>query len=932
MIRLILLTFFFLNTVLALSQVNPYPSTAISDRLAAFDQAESMRQSSRFKHLEANCIGPSVFSGRVSEIAVNDDMPSHFFVAYASGGLWYTKNNGTTFTPMFDDQPSMTIGAIAVNWQDSIIWVGTGEVNSSRSSYAGTGMYKSEDWGKSWTSIGLGESHHIGRIVLDNRDKNVAHVAVLGHLYSDNPERGIYSTYDGGSTWAHSLYVSDQAGAVDIVRNPVKPDHLLAATWERSRKAWDFVESGVGSGIHLSTDNGKSWTLVTDGSNGFPSREGVGRIGLSVSSEGNYFAILDNYDRRPKSDKGTKGLQKDDLKVMSKAQFAAISEEELGKYLESNRFPKDYSAGRVKQMIATDSITPMDLGIYIEDANRLLFDTEVIGAEVYKSTDDGMSWTKTHKGYLDNIYYSYGYYFGQIRVNPLDEDMLYIMGVPLLISSNGGKSWSRINDDNVHADHHALWCSPTLAGHIINGNDGGINISYDNGESWIKCNDPNVGQFYTVNVDNAEPYNVYGGTQDNGVWRGPHNSPQNDRWQMRGDYPFKMIMGGDGMKIEIDPRNSNVVYTGYQFGNYFKMNLATKSRQYITPKHELGDRPYRWNWQSPILLSKHNPDIFYMGANKVLRSMNGGTDFTPISEDLTNGGKKGDVAFGTLTTLSESPHSFTVLYTGSDDGKLYRTTTAGATWEDISAGLPQDLWVSRVEASHHDEGTVYASLNGYRWDDWSPYLYKSIDYGDTWIDIGSTLPKEPINVVKEDPEFKEILYAGSDVGLYMSLDGGSSWESIQMNIPNVPIHDIVIQTEEDHLVVATHGRSFYIIDLTLLRESKTIKSDIVIKNVFAKYDNWDKPSSNYVKKEAIVHELQVYSSTSGYATLSINPKGKRKSLINLDTTVDQGWNIISIPMLLEDSEEYLTIGDYDLEVKIGGNIKKLTFSVIDLDD
>jgi len=252
---------------------------------------------------------------------------------------------------------------------------------------------------------------------------------------------------------------------------------------------------------------------------------------------------------------------------------------------------------------------------------------------------------------LDGVYNSYGYYFGQIRVDPTDPMRLYIMGVPIVRSDDGGATWTNISAQNVHADHHALWINPKMSSHIINGNDGGINISYDYGATYIKCNSPSVGQFYYINVDNAEPYNVYGGTQDNGVWVGSHNYRKGVRWHMNGDYPYQAIMGGDGMQVQIDNRDNNTVYTGFQFGNYFRIDKSTEDRTYITPKHELGDRPYRWNWQSPILLSPHNQDILYMGANKLLRSMDQGTTFTEVSEDLTTGGKKGDVAYGTITTI-----------------------------------------------------------------------------------------------------------------------------------------------------------------------------------------------------------------------------------------------------------------------------------------
>ncbi len=911
------------------AQENPVLPSPWEDRQKGFEIAEELRSSSRFRNLEAECVGPSVFSGRVSEIAVNAGLPSHFFVAYASGGLWYTQNNGTTFESLFDDQASMTIGAIAVNWQDSIIWVGTGEVNSSRSSYAGTGVYRSDDWGKSWQHLGLTESHHIGRIVLDNEDRNIVHIAVLGHLYSDNAERGVYSTFDGGKTWEQTLFISNKAGAVDLVRHPNNNNVLLAAIWQRERKAWNFLEGGAGSGIYESLDNGRTWSIISKDT-GFPEGENVGRIGLSIAPNGDYLALVDNYERRPSEGSTNKKgkqeqLEKDDFKSMTSNDFKALENEKLEQFLRDNRFPTTYSAERVKNMVVLDSILPSDLSNYLEDANRLLFDTEVIGAEVYRRSAQDSHWVKTHDDYLDYIYYSYGYYFGQIRVNPLDSDMLYIMGVPLLKSEDGGKSWLKVNHENVHVDHHALWCNPNQMGHLINGNDGGINISYDNGDSWIKCNDPDVGQFYTVNVDYDSPYNIYGGTQDNGVWKGKHNARTDRTWQMDGDYPFDRIMGGDGMKIEIDPRNSAIVYTGYQFGNYYKLDLEKEDGDYITPKHELGDSPYRWNWQSPILLSQHNPDIFYMGANKVLRSMDGAKSFDVISSDLTQGGKKGDVAYGTLTTLSESKFGFEVLYTGSDDGKVFVTRDAGSSWNDISEGLPQYLWVSRIEASHHVKSKAYTSLNGYRWDDWTPYIYKTDDFGLTWIDISSNLPHQPVNVIKEDPEHPNILYAGLDSGLYISFDDGKSWESLQMNIPNVPIHDLVIQTEEDHLVIATHGRSFYIIDLEMIRLTQTVEGLFIHPITVQHSKRWGKKPYPYAKAPKEEYYLSIYSksATTGTYVLQEGKKVVHESQINLKA----GWNSISMPVMMNKTQEYMDAETYAVKVKTTTGLAETTLTL-----
>ncbi len=816
---------FFLFLLLLLSlpgftQSEQPPFTPAEQRINSFEQRQQLTATSIVKGVEFRSIGPSVSSGRVVDVAVSPDDPSHFYVAYASGGLWKTENNGITFTPLFDEEMVMTIGDIAVDWTTNTIWLGSGEANSSRSSYAGTGVFKSTDGGKNWTYLGLGESHHIGRIILHPNDPLVAWVAVLGHLYSANEERGVYKTTDGGATWNKTLYVNPNAGAIDLIIDPDDANVLYAASWERTRRAWNFVESGTGSGIYKSTDGGVSWTLLTNGKNGFPAGDGTGRIGLAITKKGGekiLYAAIDNYNRRPKETKEADILTKEELRGMDKEAFLAKKDYLIEEYLKNNGFPDKYSVKKIREMIEKEEITSLALVEYVEDANSLLFDTPVFGLEVYRSTDEGKTWHKTHKDYLDGVYNSYGYYFGQIRVAPYDPDKVYVMGVPVLRSDDGGKTFKSINGDNVHVDHHALWINPNRPGHLILGNDGGINISYDDGENWIKANTPAVNQIYYLATDMAKPYNVYVGLQDNGVWMGPSTYKPNTQWHNSGQYAFKSILGGDGMQIAIDTRDNQTVYTGFQFGNYLRINTNTGERKYITPKHELGEPPLRWNWQAPIHLSIHNQDILYMGANRVYRSFDQGESFAPISPDLTTGGKQGDVAFSTLTAIHESPLKFGLLYTGSDDGLVYVSKDGGNNWINITSGLPKDMWVSRIQASSHVESRVYVVLNGYRWDNFTPMLYQSDDYGATWQQLGHHLPLEPLNVVKEDPENEDILYLGSDHGVYVSLDRGENFMPFSNGIPAVPVHDLVIHPREKELVVGTHGRSIYIADVQQLQ-------------------------------------------------------------------------------------------------------------------
>ncbi len=791
------------------SPVNP---TKGIDRLTSFGQKMTLQDSSYARHLPFTNIGPTVCSGRIVDLDVNPNKPHEMYIAYASGGLWYTDNNATSMKPVFDQGASMTIGDIAVDWKHNIIWVGTGENNSSRSSYSGTGMYKSSDGGETWQWSGLAESHHIGRIILHPSNPNIIHVAVIGALYSANENRGVYSSFDGGASWNRSLYIDAGTGAIDLVMDPSSTNTLYAATWERSRQAWNFVESGPGSGIYKTTNAGKTWQLLSTPQSGFPTGQGVGRIGLEVVKRGSetiLYSIVDNQHERTIQATESDELTKVQLNEMTKDSFLKLDDDQIRVYLEDNNFPKKYTVDTIRVLMQNDIITPATLVAYTQDANSQLFDTQIIGPEVYRSVDKGRTWTRVHDDFLDNVFYTYGYYFGQIRASVNNPDKVYILGVPILKSDNGGKTWTSIGGGNVHADHHALWINPSLDGHLILGNDGGLNISYDDGENWIKCNHPQVAQFYSVAVDMAKPYNVYGGLQDNGVWVGPSSATANDRWHASGHNPYKSIMGGDGMQVAIDTRDNNTIYTGFQFGNYYQLTRdESQPSKRITPVHELGQHPYRWNWESPIHLSVHNQDILYMGADRVFRSFNQGSDFEAISDDLTSGSKQGDVAYGTLVSLHESPLQFGLLYAGTDDGHVHVTRDGGFSWKKISNDLPQGMWVSSVQASTHAPARVYLSLNGYRYDHFESYVFMSEDFGDSWQQIATSLPLEAVNVVKEDPENENILYIGTDHGLYTSLDRGQN-TMLLGDMPFAPVHDLVVHPRDKEIVAATHGRSLY---------------------------------------------------------------------------------------------------------------------------
>ena len=896
-----------------------YPeSTSSIDRNNGYEDRKRLEEKSLVKNIKFKNIGPSVMSGRVVDLEVNPSDPTHFYVAYASGGLWETKNNGNSFTSLFDNQMVMTIGDIKVDWQNKIIYIGSGENNSSRSSYSGNGIYRSVDNGKNWVNIGLQESHHIGRIILHPKNPDILWVASLGHLYSPSMERGIYKSTDGGKSWQNKLFINEFTGAIDLVIDNTNPDILYSSMWEKDRKAWNFDGSGVGSGIFKSEDGGESWIEISGGDSGFPDTDGTGRIGLDISqSDPNIlYAILDNQDRRQSSNDITNSdLTKDKLRSISTTDFLKTSDETLEKFLKNNRFPNIYNASKIKEMVRVGDISPISLVEYLEDSNTLLFDTPVIGAEVYRSEDFGKTWKKINEDDLSYLFYSYGYYFGEIRVDPQDPSKVYTMGVPLIKSDNSGRSWESIDFENMHGDYHALWINPNRSGHLIVGNDGGVNMSYDDGDNWMKFNSPSVGQFYDINVDMKEPYNVYGGFQDNGVWMGPSDYTSSLRWHSTGSYPWKPIYGGDGMQTEIDYRDNETVYTGSQFGNYSRVNTRTGDRKRITPSHKLGERPYRWNWETPIYLSRHNQDILYMGSNKFHRSLNRGDEFETLSTDLTNGGIKGNVSYGTLTTIIESSIKFGLIYVGSDDGLVHVSKDGGYSWTNISSSLPENMWVSSIYPSNFYEGRVYLSLNGYRWDNFESMIYVSDDFGLNWSRIGNDLPREPVNVIIEDTKNENLLYVGTDHGVYASLDIGNNFHAFMGGLPGTPVHDLVIHPRDNDLVVGTHGRSVFIANVEFLQK---IDEDILSKSIHVfevdgiKYSsrwgskNWYgdliEPSASFVifsdKDEDIHMEI-------------INDEGV---LIDKKLNISYGINFINNNLLVDKKKKYLSKGKYRIKV------------------
>ncbi len=818
----LIFSFLLLTGTESFAQVKPTPA---SERMKSVQQRRELERRSVLKDARFRNIGPTIMSGRITDVDVNPDDPTEFSAAYATGGLWHTVNNGQSFVPVFDSLDVITIGDIAVDWKSRTIWVGTGEVNSSRSTYAGLGIYKSTNNGSTWEYLGLPESHHIGKIQLHPDNPQTAWVAVLGHLYSPNKERGVYKTTDGGKTWNQTLFVNENTGVIDLDINPSNPNELYAAAWYRTRTAWNFEEGGKTSGIYKSNDGGNTWKLITTTGKGFPIGDGVGRIGIAVypKNPNIVYAVVDNNFRRPdtasrRTDTSRYSLR--DFNNITVIEFLKLDEKKLDAFLRQNRLPSKYTSAMVKEMVRTEKVKPTVLYDHLMDANTSLFETPIIGCEVYRTDNGGESWYKTNTRPIPN-YNTYGYYFGKIYVSPYNENKVYTLGFYMQVSTDGGKTFKTVDKSNVHPDHHALWVNPKKDNHYINGNDGGLNITYDDGNTWFKANTPSVGQFYAIAVDNAKPYNVYGGLQDNGSWFGPSTHKEDPGWVDNGEYAYKSLGGGDGMQVQVDTRDNQTIYSGFQFGSYNRQNREKKEFKSVKPVTDLGEQALRFNWQAPIWLSSHNQDVFYLGSNKFHRSLNKGDSMIAMSGDLTNGKKTGDVPYGTLTTIHESPIRFGLLYAGTDDGRLHLSRDGGYSWTIISSKLPQGMWVSRVIASRYKEGRVYVTLNGYRNDHFAPYLFVSEDYGVNWVQIGKDLPYEPLNVVREDPTSEDILYVGSDGGLYVTLDRGHNFMMWNAGMPkSIPVHDLAIQARENEIVVGTHGRSLYVGKLDTVQQAR----------------------------------------------------------------------------------------------------------------
>jgi photosystem II stability/assembly factor-like uncharacterized protein len=740
-------------------------------RFKGFEEYKAMQAATKFKDLKWQFVGPTNISGRVTDVAVVAPKGKNYtiYVASASGGVWKTENEGTTWTPIFETMVTAAVGDIALAPSDqNIVWVGTGEHNIFRSSQAGVGVFKSIDGGKTWAHMGLADTNTISRIVVHPANPDVVYVAAGGHEWTKNADRGVYKTVDGGKTWEKVLYANDETGAYDLVMDPRSSDTLYASMWQRTRQKWNDPRTfpgHTGSGLFKTTDGGRTWKPINAG---LPTVEFRGRIGidLCLTKPDTLYALVDNYE----------------LRETSQAE------------LDSVRGYYDPGKGFIK------------------------------GATVYRSDDAGASWTQTsglnpqQKAYLQQHSGTYGWVFGQIRVDPNDPETSYILGVPFSVSADGGKTYKGVRSPG--GDNHALWIDPANSSYLIKGFDQGVAVSYDKGKNWrFFQHELNLCQFFNLNYDMGTPFKVYGSMQDHGSFRGKVDiSAGRDKIPA---VEFEGAPGGEGSNHAIDPTDPDIVYSAGFYGTISRAEYGKPGpypgapfQKELLPVLYENETPLRGQWLAPFILSPHNPNILYHGMQYVFRSLDRGDTWERISPDLTtnDAATRGDIRYQTLFAISESPIKYGLIYAGTDDGRLWITKDGGKAWAEITAGLAPGKWMSRIIASAYELGTVYLTQNGKRDDDFTPYVWKSTDFGKTWTSLAKGIPVGPVNVIREDPVNKDILYVGTDMGAYVTTDGGKTWMVLGGNLPTVYVHDLVIHPRDNIIVIATHGRGMWALD------------------------------------------------------------------------------------------------------------------------
>ncbi len=752
--------------VFAAAIVGWFTSTAARSQPPAGAPAPKTPYRAVLDSLRARCIGPANMGGRVTDLAVVESSPDTFYVAAAGGGVWKTTDGGETLVSVFDDQPTQCVGAVAVcQGKPEVVYAGTGEANPRNSVSWGKGVYRSTDGGKTWKACGLANTHHIGRVVVHPTDPDTAYVAAVGHFWGPNPERGLYKTTDGGKTWEHSLKVDDNTGVIDAAMDPADPKTLYAAAWGVRRDAFSggnpAKQTSPTGGLFKSTDAGKTWDQMTGG---LPERA-YGRCGISVSRK--------------------------DPNVV----YAVVQTDKTKALTNTGQVAKEGG--------------PADDG------------------GVFRSADKGKTWE------VLNQLVPRAFYYGQIRTDPTDLMRVYVLGTGFHLSTDGGKNFHTAAAVGAHSDMHALWVNPKDANHLILGTDGGLYVSKNQGKNWAMKRGLVISQFYGVAVDTRTPYRVYGGLQDNGSWSGPVATPFPD-----GITPadWKRFGGADGFQVAVDRDDPDTLYYEIQFGGLNRVNLKAgkgDTHKKIRPG-PVSDRPMpgqppqaagpnRFNWNAPFFLSPHDTKVIYFGSQYVWRSSNRGDTWTKMSPDLSRV-KGGAVNGRTILSLAESPVKGLMLWAGTDDGNIWVSKVMRGTWTEVGKNIediPAERAISKIECDHTDKDTAYVAIDRHRNNDMSPYIVKTTDAGQSWELISKGLPPGAVvGVVRQSSKNPKLLFAGTELGLYATPDGGQTWHHLnKTGLPaNVRIDDLVIHPRERELVIGTHGRGIWVMDIAPLEQ------------------------------------------------------------------------------------------------------------------
>lgn len=727
-------------------------------RLAWFSEHQSMATDSPFREHSWQAVGASRMGGRGVDVAIHPDQDDVIYFATASGGVWKSSDDGHNWAPIFDDYATASIGDIAIAPTDpEVVWVGTGEANILRSSMAGTGVYKSTNGGGTFKHMGLTDTQHISRIVVHPKNKDIVYVAASGHEYTANAERGVYKTVDGGKTWKQVFFQDEKTAVIDLAIDPKHPDTLYCGTAPRLRYRWNDPKGGAETGVYKTVDGGKSWASL-DQENGLPDFDSAEyeRVGICIcAGQPETVYVLLNHDGAPRG----KG-----------------------------------------------------------------------GAKVYRSDDYGKSFhlVEGNEG-VRTTHPGYGWFFGQIRVDPSDAETVYVLGLSSRVSRDGGYTWENLRGN--HVDYHGAWVNPNDSNHVVIVNDGGIMISRDGLKTFHSPTNIPIAHNYNCGVGQEKGrFWIYVSTQDTGAWRGVvdlsrgRDAIARQRWER--------ATGDESGRHAVDPNNPNIVYSVSRYGggptmtDYSeKVVTERRGRKFTGFKREnvavkwKGDMPLRGQWVSPLIISPHDSKRLLYGSQYVFLTDDGGKTWKKISDDLSNydENRQGNIAHAVVFAISESPVEKGVIYAGTDDGNLHVTRDGGETWKNVSKDLPEEFCVASLEACHFQKGTIYAALNGKRHDQFDCLLYRSTDYGETWQSITANIPGSNANVIKQDPENKDLLFAGTDRGVYVSIDGGEKWEVLGKDLPTVYVHDLALQVVEDFCVIATHGRGCYVLDIRDLR-------------------------------------------------------------------------------------------------------------------